>query len=69
MKKAKSLESQAAVKDFRRQAMALVYSDLAHERCRARSGGLGTALAHQGLISTDGYNIGFLSLVILMNHA
>lgn len=49
--------------------MALVCSDLARERCCARRGGLGAALAHQGLISTDGYNIGFLSLVILMNHA
>jgi hypothetical protein len=49
--------------------MAVVFSDLALERYRARSGGLGTALAHQGLISTDGYNIGFLSLVIPMNHA
>ena len=49
--------------------MALVCSDLAFERCSAHPGGLGTALAHQGLISTDGYNIGFFSLVILMNHA
>lgn len=69
LKKVKSLESHTDFEDFRRQAVALVCSDLALERCGARHGGLGAALAHQGLISADGYNIGFLSLVILMNHA